>query len=265
MIPFRFGDPSHQRFGILHPPQGADRGQAVVLCNPFGQEAIRCHRMMRVLGERLARAGFAVMRFDYFATGDSDGDDAAGDLEAWVEDVTQARDEAARRSGCARVSLFGLRLGATLAALASERVAPPRRLVLWDPVIHGPSYLAELARYHAIEAEDERDVIEPPREDATAAGGEILGFPISARLRGQLAQLSGDSLARARADSVAVIRGAAAPGLESLRAALVRASIPLREQIVATRVVWASDDAMNSAYVPIDALQAIVAMVTEER
>jgi hypothetical protein len=55
-------------------------GAAVLLCNPFGQEAIRCHRAFRLLSARLASSGIPSLRFDYFGTGDSPGNDGEGDL-----------------------------------------------------------------------------------------------------------------------------------------------------------------------------------------
>ena len=95
-----FGPSARRLFGIYHPPAEGSAGRpAVVLCNPFGQEAIRAQRMMRVLGERLARNGHAVLRFDYFGTGDSLGDDIEGDLEGWALDVMEAHRRVAARLG----------------------------------------------------------------------------------------------------------------------------------------------------------------------
>jgi hypothetical protein len=61
---------------VLHAADPAARaGCAVLLCNPFGQEALRSQRGFRVLADRFARTGCATLGFDYFGTGDSDGDD----------------------------------------------------------------------------------------------------------------------------------------------------------------------------------------------
>src|SRR4051812_43750768 len=65
MTPFYFGAPERRLLGLFHPSATAVRGaRAVLLCNPFGQEAVRSHRVYRVLAERLARGGIAVLRFD---------------------------------------------------------------------------------------------------------------------------------------------------------------------------------------------------------
>ena len=260
MTPLRFGAPPRALFGLHVPPAGEDRGHAALICNPFGQEAIRCQRMMRVLGERLARAGCHVLRFDYLGTGDSDGDDGQGDLEAWTGDVLRASEEMIRRSGCARASWFGLRLGGTLAALAAARAPrPPHRLVLWDPVVHGKAYLEELARLHAAEVANEASVVEP--RSPAASTGEALGFPIGARLAAQLASLRPESFAATRAARVALLHASAAPGAAELRSELEASSVAVDASILDTEVVWASDEAMNTAIVPAEALAAIVAAI----
>jgi len=249
---FRFGLPGEQRYAIFHEPAAAPRAEAVLLCNPFGQEAIRSHRLFRVLAERLARAGFAVLRFDYRGTGDADGDDEDGDLPRWTDDVLAADAELGRRTGHVR-SWVGLRLGATLAALASGRSAvPPRRLVLWSPVTDGSAYLRELGEAHAAELKslhgDPRPDRRPSPDPAFA-----LGYALPATLRAQLRSLVPATPVTPRAGAVTCLvddTGAddarpAVPG-----AALVR---------LPTRTVWASDEAMSTSIVPADGLQAVVA------
>jgi len=66
MTPFHFGDSSRKLFGVYHRAGTASaQAPAVLLCNPFGEEAIRAHRIYRILAERLARHGAHVLRFDW--------------------------------------------------------------------------------------------------------------------------------------------------------------------------------------------------------
>jgi alpha-beta hydrolase superfamily lysophospholipase len=76
-------------FGFYHPPRaGAWRGVGVVLCNPIGTDQTRSDRTYRHLAEQLAAAGFACLRFDLFATGDSGGGELeAGYVGAWLDDI----------------------------------------------------------------------------------------------------------------------------------------------------------------------------------
>ena len=72
-------DPRWERrlFGLFPPPEREGR-IAVLICAPFGQEVVRSHRLFRVLSDRLARTGIAVLRFVPYGTGDSPGEDIDG-------------------------------------------------------------------------------------------------------------------------------------------------------------------------------------------
>lgn len=265
MTPMRFGEAGRALFGLHLPPSTeTSKGRTVVLCNPFGQEAIRCQRMMRVLAERLAREGCHVLRFDYYATGDSDGDDGEGDLETWIGDVIRARDESVRRAAHPRTSWFGLRLGASLAALASARAGvAPDRLVLWDPIVDGSAYLSELDRLHALEMESEAQLGAPRVRAESSGAREALGYPLGQDLVRQLSALHVDALATARATRVDLLHSAGASGIDPLRMALERAHAPVRVHALSDQIVWAADATMNTSVVPADALQAIVASLTD--
>jgi len=97
-------------FGWLHcaPSHSSDTG--LVICKPFGYEAICGHRTFRAFAEAAAAAGFPTLRFDYLGTGDSGDIDAAADqIEAWSRDILAAVDEVRGRTGVRRVCLLGWR------------------------------------------------------------------------------------------------------------------------------------------------------------
>lgn len=133
-------------FGWLHPASGpAATGRGVVLCSPYGYEAICAHRGLRQLAGELAAAGMPVLRFDYPGTGDSAGDEAPDRLPDWLDGIEAAADRLRRETGITEVALCGLRLGATLAAAAAAR-HPGRfaALALLAPVLSGKAYLRQL-------------------------------------------------------------------------------------------------------------------------
>ena len=68
-----FGPEEGPLFGWLHWPDDGTARAGVVVCPPSGYEAVCAHRTLRVVAERLAERGFAVLRFDYDGTGDSAG------------------------------------------------------------------------------------------------------------------------------------------------------------------------------------------------
>lgn len=140
-----FGPPEAQRFYAHHVPSvSLARPRAVLLCNPGPQEFRQAHFALRTLADRLAERGAHVLRFDYVGTGDSAGASDVGSLDGWADDVHDAVDELRARAGVSRVSVVGLRLGAAVAARAAARGTRIHELVLWDPVIRGARYLAEL-------------------------------------------------------------------------------------------------------------------------
>lgn len=141
--PVWFGDESRPLFGMLHEPAGPTVFGGVVLCPSLGKEHSHSQYAQRLLAEHLAERGHVVLRFDYDGTGDSSGEaHDPGRVEAWLGSVAAAV-ELVRGSGVATVSLVGMRVGALFAAMAALRDGSIDRLVLWDPVAKGRTYLAE--------------------------------------------------------------------------------------------------------------------------
>ncbi|CAO3380526.1 alpha/beta fold hydrolase [Azospirillum argentinense] len=143
-------------FGWLHPAAGR---RGVVLCAPYGGEALATHRAWRRFAERLAAAGLQVLRFDYPGTGNSAGDE--GDparLEAWLGAIRAAADHLRAVAGVEEVALVGLRLGGLLAAAAARAVAADA-LVLLSPFPSGRAFLQEL---RAVALLAERPADAPP-------------------------------------------------------------------------------------------------------
>jgi len=100
---------------------------------------------MRQLGHLLGDAGLHVLRFDYFGTGDSAGDLHEATPALWMANITSAVEELIDLSGASRISLVGVRLGATLAAaVACELRDTVDGLVMWDPIVSGSAYVTDL-------------------------------------------------------------------------------------------------------------------------
>jgi pimeloyl-ACP methyl ester carboxylesterase len=147
MTPFFFGSRDRRLFGVYEAAApGSLVKRAAVLCNPWGSEYIYAHRSLRQLAIRMSVAGFDTLRFDYFGTGDSAGDITGADLRGWEDDIELAIEETQDMAGVARVSLVGLRLGATLAVrVAARHARHVDAVVAWNPVMSGPDYLKSLA------------------------------------------------------------------------------------------------------------------------
>ena len=148
--PLWFGPAERPRFGWVHRPAPATamRDTGVVICNPFGYEALCAHRSLRHFAESAAALGYPAMRFDYDGTGDSAGEDLDADrLSAWRASVLDAVRELRKRTGVTRVCLLGVRLGGLIAALAAADSAAVADavagLALVAPVTNGKLWLRE--------------------------------------------------------------------------------------------------------------------------
>jgi exosortase A-associated hydrolase 2 len=199
--PLYFGTSEARLFGCYHAPEpGAKPKCAVVFCYPMGHEYIQFHRACRRLAELLARAGFPVLRFDFYGCGDSAGDYEEGRIQCWLEDIAGAISELRNRSASDNICLMGLRLGASLAAIAGAGRADIDGMVLWDPVVSGKLYLEELKSFHHEMLS--RAHLRPVQHQKTT---EIAGFVLTDLMIADLSDLDLLRIQRKPANNVLVV------------------------------------------------------------
>ncbi|MDB4969832.1 MAG: hypothetical protein JWN44_5521 [Myxococcales bacterium] len=199
--PLYFGPPERPLFGWLHRASAAS-SLGVVVCNPFGYEAICSHRSLRHFCEAAAAAGFPALRFDYDGTGDSAGDDRdPARLAAWVKSVHHAVDLVRRAGEVERVVLVGVRLGAMVATLAAVERDDLAGLVAIAPVVAGKGHLREL---RALQMALNRP---PTPSDVVVEEGvqEALGFPLTADTKSAISAVDLTKLAARPAPAVLLI------------------------------------------------------------
>jgi len=257
--PFFFGPAARQLFGCYHPPIGAGRGCAALICQPLGHEYIQFHRALQQLATLLAGAGFSVLRFDFRGCGDSSGDLGDVGLQEWQDDIALATEELQRRAGTTRTAFAGMRLGASMAAIAATDRDDVDAVVLWDPVLSGRTYLDELTRSH--EKMLRYAHVRPrPREPRR----EILGFELPDRLIGDLGHLQ--------------LMGAV--GLHAKRVLIVESNPNVRQRVLRDHLaaqrslvthtkfsnphlwVWIED--FGKVHVPRKIIQNVVSWLSEE-
>jgi pimeloyl-ACP methyl ester carboxylesterase len=259
---FFFGRPAAPLFGVYHPPlSAADRDLGIVLCAPLGREYTKTHRAFRQLALRLSEAGFHVLRFDYSGCGDSAGEPVQADLARWAEDVGHAADELVDRAGVARVGLVGLRLGGTLALLAAVRRRDVEAVVLWEPVLEGRLYLAELMASNT-KWEDDRGL---PRQHPSGDGTlGILGFPMGRPLRESLESLDW-TLERRPARRALLLRESREAMDETLLAQLERHGVQHAFHKTAPERFWQDADNGTRMFVPNASLEAVTEWLSGKR
>ncbi|MBS0539470.1 MAG: alpha/beta hydrolase [Proteobacteria bacterium] len=144
MTPVTFND----TLGWLHAPRGGVGRVAVLICPGMMQDALLSHCSLRVLGERLAEAGYWALRFDYPGTADSlaegDIEPPEGHWQSWLKSIEGAADWLRETTGASELVFAGLRIGATLATLAASRRHDVAGVIQFAPVVRGNSYVRQL-------------------------------------------------------------------------------------------------------------------------
>lgn len=219
-MPLFFGAADHPLFGVHHSPSGrGGRGEGIVLCYPGPHEYRQVHFVFRQLARSLAGDGFHVMRFDYSGTGDSSGAMSSRDLETWARDIAVAADELRDRAGVRRISLVGMRLGASLALLAAGSVSASQ-LVLWDPVVSGAEYLEKL---EALQRRTLRDLHYPVSN--APARDELLGHVVTPVMRRALTGLDLRAVSLPKARRVTVVCAEERPEYAALQASIAASGV----------------------------------------
>jgi pimeloyl-ACP methyl ester carboxylesterase len=171
-------------FAWLHLLDGRRNGDhGVVIIPPIGFEQLHAHRSLRHLADEFARLNIPTLRFDWHGTGDSSGDDTDPErLTTWPANARAAVSWMKDELGCAKVSVVGLRFGATLAALALDQVEI-ENLVLWAPVTNGRGSVREM---HVIDMMSEGHIA-----GSEAAGTiEAAGFRLTAETAAAVSKTS---------------------------------------------------------------------------
>lgn len=138
MIPVTFSN----CFGYLHPATGS---HGIVMCSAIGYEELGTHRSWYELSTKFADSNFPTLRFDYHGVNDSLGsEDDADRVKMWISSVIEAVDFLRTTTGVKKITLVGLRLGATLASIAATCLRDIDHLVLLAPVVTGRGYIREL-------------------------------------------------------------------------------------------------------------------------
>ena len=133
--------------GMLHRPAGARGGvPGVVFFHGFTGDRMESHWIFIKCARALAHQGIASLRFDFYGSGESEGDFLEATLQSEIADARAAVRFMQRQKGIdpARLGLCGLSLGGCVAACVAS-AAKAKALVLWSAVAH-PAILQQLSK-----------------------------------------------------------------------------------------------------------------------
>jgi len=255
--PFYFDSHGHALFGCYHAPApGAMRDCAVLLCYPLGHEYLQSHRSYRQLARHLAESGFAVLRFDYFGCGDSEGDDGQGGIDCWLRDIAAALAEVGEKSRCSRLCLVGARMGATLVMLAGSQYGGVDAMVLWDPVVSGKTYVQEMFAAHREMLRRSHVKVKAGSSDETMI--ELLGFSYRPSFMSELEAIELLAIQKRAAHRALILRSQGQPKLHDLLTHLQGIDCAAEHYCLNASPLWPWEENFGKTLVPYHALRTIV-------
>jgi len=133
-------------FAIYHPPATELCRGAIVHVPAFAEEMNKSRHMVAKQARSFAALGYGTLIFDYYGTGDSEGEFSQASWGIWQDDLIQAI-EWCQTNVSQQIVLWGLRFGALLAASVVSKVDfPIKQLMLWQPVSSGEQYMTQFLR-----------------------------------------------------------------------------------------------------------------------
>lgn len=225
---FFFGDEPRSLFGLLHtrsPSLRLDpgaRNEALLVCPPLLQDAMRSHRALWQLAEQLSDNGVDVLRFDWFGTGDSGGDCGEVTLDGLVDDLATASSLLSSMIGASRIRMLGLRSSALPVLAYAQGVDLPLDLVLWEPWLDGRQ-VVEMWRGQQVE-----QLTVAGRYPYGAPAGEadeLMGFTVSDALLDPLRGVDASAISLAPGSRVLLAGWTRSPALERFLSAQAAAGV----------------------------------------
>jgi len=154
----------------------------IVICSPILAELHTSYRREVLLARTLAQGGFAVQRFHYLGSGNSDGTPEAETLEGLVDDARRATERLRETTQVRRLAFVGTRLGGHVAA-AIARTYPGSPVAIVSPVLDAESYFQEVLRGHLFGRVKEgtsssRSTADVLAELRAQGSLDVLGYPL---------------------------------------------------------------------------------------
>jgi exosortase A-associated hydrolase 1/exosortase A-associated hydrolase 2 len=172
------------------PPDASQAPRGDILFVPsFAEEMNRCRAMACLQAQALTGLGHGVLVMDLFGTGDAPGEFEQADVDAWMTDLAAGVQWLRERArGCRTV--WGVRLGALLAAKLAQQDAGIDRLLLWQPVVSGKTFWTQFLRIRIASEMGQADGVKTTdalrQMSARGEAVEASGYHVGSRLATQL-------------------------------------------------------------------------------
>ncbi|GAA0780115.1 alpha/beta fold hydrolase [Roseibium denhamense] len=160
---------------LLSLPDSGTAGETgVLLCRTWGTDEHCARKLYRILASELSERGYPVLRFDYPGTVDSLDTPSGETFDDWVFAAKQAEQELRDRTGCKRVIVLGLGIGALVAQTLAHELPTIAGLISAAPVTNGRRFIREIKLRAKIIFESEGLSLSLLNQDAVQANGTVL-------------------------------------------------------------------------------------------
>lgn len=143
--PFYLKSPRGPLFCLYLTPTDKLISESILYLPPFAEEMHKSRRMAALQARAMAHAGYAVLQLDLTGCGDSISDFGEATWDAWRDDVRLAYAWLTSQTN-GPITLWGLRIGASLAVDIAPTLTNISRLLLWQPVISGKQFITQFLR-----------------------------------------------------------------------------------------------------------------------
>jgi len=154
-----FENAGQKIFGVVHMPTKATEDSpcpAVLIVHGYGGNKCGKNRLYVRIANQLARAGIAVLRFDFRGSGDSDGEFHDMTLDTELSDFHCALNYL-KNIPCvdaSRIGLLGRSLGGAVTVMGGFEAKGIRALVMWAPVFSGEQWKKDWKKWSSPESLD---------------------------------------------------------------------------------------------------------------
>lgn len=122
-------------FGVIHFSE-KEKSPGVILFHGFTGNKCESHFLFTKFARRLCKEGISVLRFDFYGSGDSEGNFYEMTLESEMEDGVKAVEfmKSIERIDKEKIGVVGLSMGAVIGTFVSFKFPEIKAVALWSPL-----------------------------------------------------------------------------------------------------------------------------------
>jgi pimeloyl-ACP methyl ester carboxylesterase len=162
-------------------------------------------------------------------------------------------------SGCARLTVVGVRLGAVVGWRLARFHEEVHQVVMWDPVADGSSYLRELLETQ--EKVDRWSLSKAPPRPPEERVLDLLGYPLTASMRSSIEAVTNEEFRQPSKAAVMLFQSSSSPDAAALARAFEAGGTRVHDESVPDHTVWLDSDGLGVGALPHATLVRMVELV----